>query len=820
MGLQEYERKRDFRKTPEPPPVYSETNRRIADGGRFVVQKHAARRLHYDLRLELDGVLMSWAVTKGPSLNPADKRLAVRTEDHPLSYAEFEGTIPQGEYGGGTVMLWDVGEWEPASDPHEGLRKGRLSFTLHGRRLHGRWTLVQMWDDRRDSRRENWLLIKDRDESAMTAEAAARFLDEQAYSIKTGRAMEEITARKDGKIIKTLEKLYEVQLATLVETPPQGEEWLHEIKYDGYRLLAFVAGDQVMLRTRNGHDWTDKFPDLRRAFAGLQIQEAVIDLEAVVIDEDGRSNFQALQRALSGEGPAPVIHGWLFDLLYLNGEDWAGKPLIQRKQKLEAVLKEFNHTSPVLHYSDHVSGKGKEMIARSCDMGLEGIISKHARAPYKAGRNKNWLKSKCIQRQEFVIIGYTAAKGGTRAIGALHLGYHHDGRLRYAGKVGSGFNRAEAIKLYDMLQSLATETHPVQSVPKSEMRSARWVKPELLCEVAFAEWTSTGRVRHASYRGLRSDKPAEDITRDKPQPVSRAVDPDLDILGVRISNPQRMLFDDIGVTKGELAEYYGIVAPLMLVDCKNHPLSLLRCPGGIEDDCFYQRSPAKGMGEHIHTFSWEHKNKPHEYLYTDKCEGLIQLVQMGAVEIHPWGASVDRIDYPDRIVFDLDPDESVPFEAVKLAALDMRRRLEALNLQCFIKCTGGKGLHVVIPLMRRRTWPEIKAFAKGFAQSMANDVPEAYTATMSKAQRKGKIFVDYLRNDYTATSIADYAVRARPGAPVAVPLRWEELSDLESASQFTIRDTLNRIKHNRFYPRPVARQRLSQETIDRYARPS
>jgi len=766
-------------------------------------------RVCTDLRLEL-GVRLSWAVTKGLSLNPGDKRLAVRTEDHPLSYGKFEGTIPKGQYGGGTVMLWDKGTWEPKGNPHEGLKKGHLPFRLNGERLKGGWTLVRMHTD---DKKENWLIIKEKDKDSVDSAGAASFLEKEISSITTHRSMEEIavgapttekTSEGDKALIALTNKYPDVQLATLVDAPPEGDQWLHEIKFDGYRLLAFLAKGQVRLQTRNGNDWTHKFPSIYASVAKLKGKTAVLDMEAVVLDSAGKSSFQAMQQALGDGGNRQSIQAYIFDILHFDGRDITAETLTSRKKTL-ATLLEKTRDNGYLHYSDHVVGNGAEMIAKSCSMGLEGIVSKLMDAPYRAGRQKSWLKSKCIKRQEFVIIGYTFARTGSRAIGALHLGYNNKSEMKYAGKVGTGFGMKDAQNLYDRLAKLDTKTPAVQDLPRSIMKSAHWVKPALLCEVSFTEWTDGGHIRHPSFQGLREDKKPQEVTMEKPVVITKSDQGKqkadrIDVLGVHISHPDRVIFNDVGVTKGELAEFYAAAGPWILKDISGHPVSLLRCPEGTAGGCFYQRNPGTGLGPDVKPFRWKHKGKSYEYLYIENEKGLIEFVQMGAIELHPWGARAERIDYPDRLIFDLDPDEGLPFDAVKLAAKDLRRRLDDKGLNSFLKCTGGKGLHVTVPLAGKDNWEKVKAYGAAVAEEMVRNMPEAYVSTMSKAKRKGKIFVDYFRNDYTATAIADFAVRARPGAPVAVPLEWKELGKLRSANQFTIRDALKRLK--KFKPEP------------------
>ena len=634
---------------------------------------------------------------------------------------------------------------------------------------------------------------------------------------------------------------------------------------------------EVRLQTRNGNDWTKKFPSIYASVAKLKAKTAVLDMEAMVQDAAGKSNFQAMQQALGDGGNRQLIQAFVFDLLHLDGKDLTSEPLTSRKKTLEALLKK-SRDEKYLHYSDHVVGHGAEMLAKSCSMGLEGVVSKLADSSYRLGRQRDWLKSKCIKRQEFVIIGYTAARTGTRAIGALHLGYNHNGELKYAGKVGTGFGMKAAQDLYDRLAKLATNAPPVKDAPRGILKAAHWVTPELLCEVSFTEWTEDGHVRHPSFQGLREDKNPKEVTIEKPMAITKKAQAKIqeksqaksnmqtarkseaknaagkggktsaridgtnaagsnvkndvgsdvkksargsdgkkndarsggktsgvgsdvkrsanriDVLGVSVSHPDRVIFKDVGVTKGELAEYYAAASQWILKDIAGHPVSLLRCPEGVGGECFYQRSPGTGLGPDVKPFRWKHKGKSYEYLYIENEKGLIEFVQMGAIELHPWGARADRIDYPDRLIFDLDPDEGIPFDAVKLAAKNLRQRLQSKGLEGFLKCTGGKGLHVTVPLAEKDKWEDVKAFGAALAEEMVREVPVAYVATMSKAKRTGKIFIDYFRNDYTATAIADFAVRARPGAPVAVPLDWKELGKLRAGNQFSIRDVLKRLK--------------------------
>ena len=604
-----------------------------------------------------------------------------------------------------------------------------------------------------------------------------------------------------------MDRYTEVQLATLVDKAPEGEEWIHELKFDGYRLLGFVAGGAARLRTRNGNDWTERFPSLLSTLQHLKIDSAVLDMEAVLLDPEGKSNFQALQAALGEGGHPERIVAYGFDLLYLDGSDLTRLPLTERKDKLKALLAKSDQS--VLRYSEHFAVDGARMYKQACAKGLEGIVSKRADALYVAGRQKTWLKVKCSLRQEFIIIGYSGAKSGERALGALYLGYKKGRALCYAGKVGTGFSMTSARELATRLKKIES-VEPVltraetKGMGAGEWRAVHWVKPKLLCEIAFTEWTNDGRIRHPSFQGLREDKDASDVKQEKPMPpaipaASKSAKTDVLVeAGIIISHPDRVISETGHITKGELAGYHAAIAPFILPRIARHPLSLLRCPAGIDGkQCFFQRSPGRGLGKNVHSFDFQHKGKGYEYLYIEDEKGLLEIIQMGAIELHPWGASVDAIDYPDRLIFDLDPAPEVPFEALKLAAADLRQRLKKKGLDCSLKCTGGKGLHVTVALAGRDRWPEVKAFGAAVAEEMVSAAPEAYIATMSKAKRTGKIFIDYFRNDYTATAIADYGVRARPGAPVAVPLAWEELRGLKSASAFTMKDVLKRLKNRK-----------------------
>ncbi|HEU0120526.1 MAG TPA: DNA ligase D [Bryobacteraceae bacterium] len=745
-GLDEYRQKRNFERTPEPAP---DTRPRQVGGKRlrYAIQEHHARRLHFDLRLEWDGVLLSWALTKEPETSPGGKRLAVRTEAHPLAYIDFEGSIPQGQYGGGTVSLWDRGHWDPAGDAGAGLAKGHLRFAIFGQRLHGLWDLVRL---KPEGRRENWLFMKAQDDSAA--------------------AMPDLQAR-----VKTL------QLATLVDRPPEGGAWWHEVKWDGYRLLGYVAGGAAALRSRNGLDWTARFPAIQADLQRLPVHSAVVDMEAVVLDSAGRSRFSALQTALQKGGDPRSILGIAFDLLYIDGEDLRGEPLRHRKDRLRPLLAGLD----ALRFGDHLAGDGAAMFQECCRNGLEGVVSKHPDSKYTGGRGDGWVKAKCKNRQEFLILGFRGSKGA-QELGALYLGFWSGGTLCYAGKTGAGLNGTTARELVAQLRAWKRKTPVLPRVemaplPPEEWKAIQWVAPRLAAEVAFAEWTKDGRLRHASLQGVREDKEAKEVVQEEARRR-----------GIVITHPDRIISEQGQITKGDLAEYYDKISGTLLPFLAGRPLSIVRCPDGIAGQCFFQRKPGKGWGAEVKPFRFRRHGKTHEFFYIETAAGLLQLVQMGAIEFHPWAATVDAIERPDRIIFDLDPSPETPFEAVKLAAKDLRIRLRAVGFEAALQCTGGKGLHVGIRLTGQMSWEEAKQWSGDMARQMAEGAPEVYVTTMSKAKRHGKIFIDYFRNDVTATSIAAYSLRARPGLPAAVPLSWRELGRLPAADAIDRKAALRR----------------------------
>ncbi|MCL6699287.1 DNA ligase D [Sphingomonas sp. NSE70-1] len=797
LDIQTYNRKRDFSKTKEP------KGRKLkGKGDSFVVQKHDASRLHWDFRLELDGVLKSWAVPKGPSLDPDDKRLAVRTEDHPLDYGEFEGVIPKGEYGGGTVMLWDKGRWEPepGKDPSKTIEEGHLHFTLDGERMKGEWVMFRL-KPKPGERQEPWMLKKVDDDFAKPDEGEA-LVEQCVTSVTTDRSMAEIAAAADvwhsnrkatGKTGRAKRKtgvgpppFQAPQLATLVDEVPAGSDWLHEYKYDGYRLLVSTAGGAATAWTRNGNDWSDKFRSIVRAAAKLP-PGCLIDGEAVALDKKGKPSFQLLQATLKG-GDAELAY-YAFDLLVDQGEDITGLPNIERKERLAALLKPV---SPPILYGDHVIGKGEKLFDAICKEGGEGVISKKAEATYAGKRSKNWLKIKCIQRQEFVIVGWQDSDK-RKGFRSLHLAARDGRKLKYAGKVGTGFDTKMIQDLRDRMEPM--EIHePAVDVPRSARRSSHWIEPKLVAEVAFTEFTRDATLRHPSFIALREDKPAREVVLEKPKKLStvaksKKADAASDSFGIEISNPDRVIYPGDGLTKGDLAAYYAAVESLMLVDMAKRPISLVRCPQGRAKQCFFQKHDSGAMGPHVkHVPIEESDGDVADYLYVQDAKGILACVQMGTIEFHGWGSRVAKLEYPDRLVFDLDPDEGLDFKKVKEAALRLRALLADLGLVTFPLLTGGKGIHVIAPLDRSADWPKVKSFAERFSRAIAEAEPDTFTANIRKNQRKGRIFLDWLRNQRGATAIMPYSARARDGAPVAAPIAWEELEKVKSGATYSIRD--------------------------------
>jgi bifunctional non-homologous end joining protein LigD len=803
-NLAKYRAKRDFTLTTEPSGASEPTT-----GNGFVVQKHAASRLHYDFRLELDGVLVSWAVTRGPSSNPDDKRLAVRTEDHPLDYARFEGTIPKGAYGGGTVMLWDNGTWEsiPGKDPTVTLSEGHLHFILHGQRMQGEWILFRL-KPRGKEKGENWILRKVNDAYAGGSDD---LIGSHLTSVDSGRTMDEITtdkavakrkSRTKAAITKTtspkksarkgarggvLPPFQPVQLATLVNHVPPGDRWLHELKYDGYRALIAVGGGDGRAYTRSGLDWSDRFAGIIGDALTLDVQSALIDGEAVVTLPDGQTSFQALQAALKGD-PTKIDY-FAFDLLELDGEDLTQFPLVERKEKLAALIGKAHGR---LRYSDHIVGQGEQLFDSFCGAGLEGVISKRADAKYSGSRSDSWVKTKCIRRQEFVIVGWTPSDK-QRGFRSLLLGVNEDGKLRYAGKAGTGFTGDEIERLMEIMAPLEQKIATVEA-PRAAVRGAHWIKPKLVAEIAFIEFTDEGVLRHPSYLGLREDKKAEAVAIEKEAPVEsvRAAGA---TSGVKISNRDRIIFPEGKLSKGQLADYYEAVAPIMLPWAGNRPISLVRCPQGRAKKCFFQKHDAGSFGDAVKQVGITEKDGHQEpYLFVDSPTGLLTCVQMGTIEFHGWGARIEDVEKADRLVFDLDPDEGLDFKDVVSAAFHLRDLLGEMGLITFPMATGGKGIHVIAPLTPSAEWPADKDFAHRFAMALAQADPDRFTAALAKAKRTGRIFIDYLRNQRGATAVMPYSARSREFAPIAVPLTWEELRDLDKPSHWHIGDAPEMLK--------------------------
>lgn len=820
MALETYHAKRDFSRTREPK---GRAPARGKAGHSFVIQKHAATRLHYDFRLEMHGVLKSWAVTRGPSLFAGDRRLAVHVEDHPLEYGGFEGTIPKGEYGGGEVIVWDNGTWTPIGDADKGYKKGHLEFELEGAKLRGRWHLIRMHGKSRE-KRENWLLIKGDDEEARS-EDDPDILEQYPESVLSGRRIEELKGEEPGWSSKTgpikkrrktaaeaklgsgepspasdvdagkhkkarradLPEFIEPQLATLTDKPPVGSRWIHEIKFDGYRLQVRIDNGQVRLTTRGGLDWTERFGEIvTDAFAALPVEQALIDCELVVENASGSSDFSALQAALS-EGRTDRFILYVFDLLHLDGYDLTAVPLRERKE----MLRGLTGSGGIVRYSDDFEDKGALVLEHACRLSLEGIVSKLSDAPYRSGRSKDWLKSKCSARQEFVIAGYVPSTAAANAIGSLVMGVYDGDELHHVGRVGTGYSAIMARDLFKTLKAMRIDRSPFSERLSSDAaRGAVFVEPKLVAEVEFRAWTADGNLRHAAFRGLREDKVAKDVTRES-GPAGKTERPQ--VRKVKLTHPDRVYWPDVGVTKEGLADYYTEVWPRIAPFIVDRPLALLRAPGGIEGQAFFQKHGWRGMNKEIALFQDPNDSTDEKIIVIHDLDGLMGLVQSGVLEIHPWGSTTKNLEKPDTIIMDLDPGEGVPWSRVMEAALEVKQRMEAAGLAAFLKTSGGKGLHVVSPLKPSAGWDAVKGFAKSVADDMAADEPERYVSTITKSKRKGKILVDYLRNGRGNTAVAPYATRARKGAPVSMPIQWDELSEAIGPAYFTVLNAPQRL---------------------------
>lgn len=824
--LKPYRDKRNFQVTSEPQGG-GEAN----DENRvFVIQKHWASRLHYDLRLEIDGTMKSWAVPKGPSYDPSVKRMAVQVEDHPIAYNTFEGTIPKGQYGAGKVIIWDEGHWTPIGDPRKGYQAGHLKFTMQGTKMQGRWALVRI-KSKTSERQPPWLLIKDRDEYARD-ESDFSVVDEMPDSVvplrtskptasssprsKTGKTRTQTTSAESkpshasdsvrslpGEAAPLPDQM-KPQLATLVDGVPRGaKDWVYEMKYDGYRLLARLDAGEVKLFTRNGHDWSAKLPHLVAELQKFDIENAWLDGEIVVLADDGVPHFQALQNAFDTERTKDIVF-YLFDLPYIAGRDISREPLSLRRDLLRQVVDRYKQ--PHLRLSESFDQPVADLVSSACKLGLEGIIGKRPSAPYVSRRSDDWIKLKCGQRQEFVIVGFTAPKNSRTGFGALLLAVHEPGGgLRYAGKVGTGFDDKMLQDIHRALVELQQDDTAVTAGQPPKGRDVHWVKPVLVCEVSFAQWTSAGHVRHATFKGLRSDKPARAVTKEAPVPAAkvgaktdtkakktRGREPASRHKALKLSNPDRVIDPSTGLTKLDLARYYGLIAPLMLEHLRHRPVSFVRAPAGIEGQHFFQKhSDAELPGIAMLPQRLDPEHPP--LMEIKKEEGLLAAAQLNVVEFHTWNAVKSAIMKPDRMIFDLDPGEGVSWQSLQQGAELVRVLLEEIGLQSWLKTSGGKGLHVVVPLRKHYDWDTVKAFSAAVVRHLASTLPQRFVAKSGPRNRVGKIFADYLRNGFGATTVSAWSARARPGMGVSVPLAWDELSTLKSSAQWTIANIHERL---------------------------
>ncbi|MFQ6573979.1 DNA ligase D [Pseudomonas sp. UM16] len=783
--LQEYQRKRDFNATSE--PMGKAPRAKQAHALQYCIQKHDASHLHYDFRLELDGTLKSWAIPKGPSLDPKVRRLAVHVEDHPLDYASFEGTIPEGHYGAGDVIVWDRGVWQPEGDPRQAYAKGKLRFRLQGEKLAGVWNLFRT---RLAGKKEQWMLVKSEDNEARSTDdydivqaqpdsvlSERTLLPRQATSSAGQRPARASAARK----AKLPEHLHP-QLATLVESPPSGD-WRYEVKFDGYRLLARIKANEVRLFTRNGHDWSAKMPHQVAALRTLKLKSAWLDGEMVVVGEQGVADFQALQNAFDSNSDEQIRY-YLFDLLYLNGKDLRQCPLQERRAQLHALLE--HNTASELEFSADFDEPVASLLDSACRMQLEGLIGKRVDSSYVGRRSRDWIKLKCKQRQEFIIVGYTDPKGSRHAFGALLLALHDNdsGQLRYAGKVGTGFSATTLDSIHARLKPLAAERPVLINAPSgAEARGVHWLQPRLLAEVAYAQMTREGIVRHAVFHGLRDDKPATAIDLERPMPNKTMALPE-DLGELRLTHPDRLIDPSSGATKRQVAEYYAQVAPWILPHLKQRPVALVRAPDGFDGELFFQKNASSLGIPHLVTYNKDQAGQA--AMVINRPDTLLGAVQMNMLELHTWNATDKQFDKPDRFVLDLDPDPALPWKAMLEATQLTLTLLDELGLRTFIKTSGGKGLHLVVPLTRRAGWDEVKDFSHAIVDHLAGVFPDRLSAVSGPNNRVGRIFIDYLRNSKGATTVCAYSLRAREGLPVSLPIWREELAQLKGANQWNL----------------------------------
>jgi bifunctional non-homologous end joining protein LigD len=889
--LERYRSMRDFEVTSEP----AGSNKKAAPKSAapksalpFVIQKHAATRLHYDFRLGWNGVLKSWAVTKGPSYVTKDKRLAVQVEDHPMEYGGFEGIIPKGQYGGGTVMLWDTGTWEPQpghTDVDAGLREGSLKFTMYGKKMKGNWALIRMGGKAANDKKPNWLLIKEHDSFECTEEDES-ITEAEPNSVLTGRSLDEIAKNQDhvwnskeatgkaapptstrhpaaapeSRVRKTsflldiyrkeaLPQFIPPQLAMQAGTPPTDAGWIHELKLDGYRIEARKSGSQVALLTRTGLDWTHRMPAIAAEIKKLSAENALLDGEVVVLTSNGTTSFADLQASFR-EGAKHTLTYFVFDLLHLNGHNLRGAELIARKSLLASILEYSNGLGDAVKLSEHIEMNGAEVFQKACSLHAEGIISKRASSTYVSGRTNAWLKVKCSYEQEFVIGGFTLPANGIHGVGALLLGYYDDdGKLIYAGRTGTGFTQKSHRLIRDQLDKLRAKTNPFHEMPTAYRRNAIWVHPKLVAQVAFATWTADHLVRQAAFKGIREDKAATEVRREEatdatkqnivrsahgsrirvaaklntPSDSKRATKAsatsEIDHAPIRLTHPDKVVDPESQLTKQQLADYYWQVAEHILPQITNRPLSLVRCPDGSSKPCFFQKHTNRMLPRGIETVEVPDKKtgEIEPYITLSTRETLASLAQIGVLEMHPWGSQNDDLEHPDRIIIDLDPDDAISWKTLASAAIETRELFKKLGLESFLKSTGGKGLHVVVAIVPKHDWDAIKQLAHAVALQLENQQPSLYLTKMSKAARKERIFVDYLRNERGATAVAAFSPRARAGMPVSIPLSWSEL-DLPSRPLFRVADFgswKDRLKRDPWKKLPQIKQNIDLDKVEK-----